>query len=127
MIIVEMQRDDQAFAEQIAEKAEMATMAVAPKSFSSELNDIIQVGIQLASYAIPAVALIIVEMIKSKKQLKIKISNDSFEAEGREQEVLALAAEYVRQKKEDEAVKTVMKLLEAETPKLAETSDGKQQ
>ena len=43
MIIVEMQRDDQAYAEQIAEKAEMATMAVAPKSFSSELNDIIQV------------------------------------------------------------------------------------
>lgn len=127
MIIIEMPRDDQSYAEQIAEKAEMATMAVAPKSFSSELNDIIQVGIQLASYAIPAVALIIVEMIKSKKQLKIKISNDSFEAEGREQEVLGLAAEYVWQKKEDEAVKTVMKLFEADTPKPAETSDGKQQ
>ena len=127
MIIIEMPRDAQAYAEQIAEKAEMATMAVAPKSFSSELNDIIQVGIQLASYAIPAVALILVEMIKTKKNLKIKISNDSFEAEGREEEVLALAAEYVRQKKEEEAVKTVIKLLELDTVEPKEIGDGEQQ
>lgn len=127
MIIIEMPRDEQTYAEQIAEKAEMATMAVAPKSFSSELNDIIQVGIQLASYAIPAVVLILVEMIKTKKNLKIKISNDSFEAEGREEEVLALAAEYVRQKKEEEAVKTVIKLLELDAAEPKEIGDGKQQ
>ena len=90
-------------------------------------NDIIQVGIQLASYAIPAVALILVEMIKTKKNLKIKISNDSFEAEGREEEVLALAAEYVRQKKEEEAVKTVIKLLELDTAEPKEIGDGEQQ
>lgn len=126
MIIIEMLGDDRSYADRIVAEAEMATMAVAPKSFSSELNDIIQVGIQLASYAIPAVALILVEMIKTKRNLKIKISKDSFEAEGREEAVLALAAEFVREKKEDEAVKTVSKLLAMDSEKPMEIDDGKQ-
>lgn len=126
MIIIEMLGDDRFYADRIVAEAEMATMAVAPKSFSSELNDIIQVGIQLASYAIPAVALILVEMIKTKRNLKIKISKDSFEADGREEAVLALAAEFVREKKEDEAVKTVSKLLAMDSEKPTEIDDGKQ-
>lgn len=125
MIIIEMLGDDRSYADRIVAEAEMATMAVAPKSFSSELSDIIQVGIQLASYAIPAVALILVEMIKNKRNLKIKISKDSFEADGREEAVLALAAEFVREKKEDEAVKTISKLLAMDSQKPTEIDDGK--
>lgn len=125
MIIIEMLGDDRSYADRIVAEAEMATMAVAPKSFSSELSDIIQVGIQLASYAIPAVALILVEMIKNKRNLKIKISKDSFEADGREEAVLALAAEFVREKKEDEAVKTISKLLAMDSEKPTEIDDGK--
>lgn len=125
MIIIEMLGDDRSYADRIVAEAEMATMAVAPKSFSSELSDIIQVGIQLASYAIPAVALILVEMIKNKRNLKIKISKDSFEADGREEAVLALAAEFVREKKEDETVKTISKLLAMDSEKPTEIDDGK--
>ena len=126
MIIIEMLGDDRLYADRIVAEAEMATMAVAPKSFSSELNDIIQVGIQLASYAIPAVALILVELIKNKRNLKVKISKNSLEADGREEAVLALAAEFVREKKEDEAVKTVSKLLAMDSEKHTEIDDGKQ-
>ncbi len=126
MIIIEMLGDDRLYADRIVAEAEMATMAVAPKSFSSELNDIIQVGIQLASYAIPAVALILVELIKNKRNLKVKISKNSLEADGREEAVLALAAEFVREKKEDEAVKTVSKLLAMDSEKPTEIDDGKQ-
>ena len=126
MIIIEMLGDDRLYADRIVAEAEMATMAVAPKSFSSELNDIIQVGIQLASYAIPAVALILVELIKNKRNLKVKISKNSLEADGREEAVLALAAEFVREKKEDEAVKTVSKLLAMDSGKPTEIDDGKQ-
>lgn len=125
MIIIEMLGDVRSYADRIVAEAEMATMAVAPKSFSSELSDIIQVGIQLASYAIPAVALILVEMIKNKRNLKIKISKDSFEADGREEAVLALAAEFIREKKEDEAVKTISKLLAMDSEKPTEIDDGK--
>lgn len=126
MIIIEMLGDDRLYADRIVAEAEMATMAVAPKSFSSELNDIIQVGIQLASYAIPAVALILVELIKNKRNLKVKISKNSLEADGREEAVLALAAEFVREKKEDKAVKTVSKLLAMDSEKPTEIDDGKQ-
>ena len=126
MIIIEMLGDDRLYADRIVAEAEMATMAVAPKSFGSELNDIIQVGIQLASYAIPAVALILVELIKNKRNLKVKISKNSLEADGREEAVLALAAEFVREKKEDEAVKTVSKLLAMDSEKPTEIDDGKQ-
>ena len=112
MIIVELSSNDMEYAKRIADEAEMSTIVVSPRSFSSEINEIIQVGVQLASYAIPAVALIIVEALKNKKRIKIKITNSSFEAEGREQEVLALARLYIEQNKEKEASKIVEELLQ---------------
>lgn len=112
MIIFELSKDDVEFADKIANEAEMSTIIVEPKSFSSEINDIIQIGVQLAPYAIPAVALILVEMIKNSKKIKIKISDNSFEAEGREKEVLELAKQYVKLNQDEKAKSVLQEVLQ---------------
>lgn len=112
MIIFELSKEDMNYADKISELADMSTTIVVPKSFSSNLNDVIQIAVELSPYVISAVSLIIIEMIKSSKKLKIKIGKDSIEAEGfSEEKMLELAEKYIKQQKEDQAKEVLNKLL----------------
>ena len=102
---------DIAYAERIGELAEMSIMIDAPRSFSSDLNTILQLGVTLAPYAISAVSMIIIELIKNKKKIKIKVTDDSIEIEGNEEKALEVVRELLKQKKEDQAQKTLNDLL----------------
>ena len=102
---------DIAYAERIGEQAEMSIMIDAPRSFSSDLNTILQLGVTLAPYAISAVSLIISELIKNKKKIKIKVTDDSIEIEGDEDKALDVVRELIKQKKEDQAQKILNDLL----------------
>ena len=111
MVIFEFDKADVAYAERIGELAEMSIMIDAPRSFSSDLNTILQMGVTLAPYAISAVSLIIIELIKNKKKIKIKVTDDSIEIEGNEEKALEVVRELLKQKKEDQAQKTLNDLL----------------
>ncbi len=112
MIIIELQKNEIEYAEKIADLAEMSSIVVAPKSFSSELNDVIQVVLQLSSYIIPALSLIIIELIKKGKKVKIKISKNDLEAEGiSEETALKLIENYVMKSQDDKALEDLKKLL----------------
>lgn len=111
MIIFEFDKADMTYAERISELAEMSIMIDDPRSFSSDLNTVLQVGITLAPYAISAVSLIIIEMIKNRKKFKIKITDDGIELEGEEEKVLQVAKELIELKKEGQAQKFLNDLL----------------
>lgn len=82
-----------------------------PKSFSSELNTVVQIGVELAPYAISGVTLIIIELIKNRKKIKIKVSDNGFEVEGDEEKALKIAKELIEQKQEEKAQKVLSDLL----------------
>lgn len=75
MIVFEFEKEDIGYAERISDLAEMSLLIEDPKSFSSDLNTVIQIGVELAPYAITGITLIIVELIKFSKSncFKIKV------------------------------------------------------
>ena len=112
MIIIELQKDEILYAEKIANLSEMSSIVVEPKSFSSELNDIIQVAVQLSSYIIPAISLIIIELIKKAKKVKIKISKTDLEAEGiSEETALKLIENHIKKSEDEKALEALQNLL----------------
>ena len=111
MIIFELDKEDINYAEKISDLAEISLMIEDPKSFSSDLNTIIQIGVELAPYAITAVSLIVVELIKNKKRIKIIVSDNGFTVEGEEEKAIEIAKELISQKKEEEANKVLQNLL----------------
>ena len=118
MIILEFSKEDINYADRIADLAEISTVIVAPKSFSSELNDMIQVGIRLAPCIIPAVSLILVEMLKQSKKIKIKITDTELETEGlSERDSVKLAEQYILKQQEQKAVEIFSKLLKQDMEK----------
>jgi lactam utilization protein B len=50
-------------------------------------------------------------MIKNKKKIKIKVTDDSIEIEGDEDKALDVVRELIKQKKEDQAQKILNDLL----------------
>ena len=88
MIIFEFDKEDLKYAEKISDLAEMSLTIEEPKSFSSDLNTVIQIGVELAPYAITAVSLIIIELIKNQKKIKIKVADDGITVEGEEEKAL---------------------------------------
>ena len=52
MIVFEFDKEDIGYAERISDLAEMSLLIEDPKSFSSDLNTVIQIGVELAPYAI---------------------------------------------------------------------------
>ncbi len=111
MIIFEFDKEDINYAERISDLAEMSLLIEDPKSFSSDLNTVIQIGVELAPYAITGITLIIVELIKNRKKIKIKVSDDGITVEGEEEKTLEIAKELIAQKKEEEAKKVLHDLL----------------
>ena len=100
MIVFEFDKEDIGYAERISDLAEMSLLIEDPKSFSSDLNTVIQIGVELAPYAITGITLIIVELIKNRKTV-----------EGEEEKALEIAKELIAQKKEEEAKKVLHDLL----------------
>ncbi len=114
MIIFEIDKEDLDYANRISELAEMSIIIDEPRSFSSELNSIIQIGITLAPYAISGVSLIIIELIKNKKNIKIKVTDDGFEVEGEEEKTIEIARELINLKQEEKAQELLNQLLSEE-------------
>ena len=111
MIIFEMEKEDIKYVDRIGELADMCIVIDNPKSFSSELNTVVQIGVELAPYAISGVTLIIIELIKNRKTIKIKVSANGFEVEGDEEKALKIAKELIEQKQEEKAQKVLSDLL----------------
>lgn len=111
MIVFEFDKDDIDYAERISDLAEVSLIIEEPKSFSSDLNTIIQIGVELAPYAITGVTLIVVELIKNRKKIKIRVSDNDITVEGEEEKALEIAKDLIAQKKEDEAQKILHDLL----------------
>lgn len=103
MIIFELAKEDMEYADRISELAELSIVIEEPKSFNSDLNTVIQIGVTLAPYAITSVTLIIIELIKNRKRLKIKITDDSIEADGNQEAVLEVAKELINQRQDEKA------------------------
>ncbi len=114
MIIFELDKEDVEYADRISELADMSIVIDSPKSFSSDLNTVIQIGATLAPYAISGVTLIIIELIKNRRKIKIKVSDNSFEIEGEQEKVLEVAKELIEQKQEEKARKLLSDLLSGE-------------
>lgn len=113
MIIFEFDKADMNYAEQISKLAEVSITIPEQKSFSSDLNTVIQIGVELAKISIPAVAVILVEMIKNSKKIKIKVSDNILETEGlSEENSLELAKKFIEQKQDGKAKELLSKLLE---------------
>ena len=106
MIVFEFDKEDIGYAERISDLAEMSLLIEDPKSFSSDLNTVIQIGVELAPYAITGITLII-----NRKKIKIKVSDDGITVEGEEEKALEIAKELIAQKKEEEAKKVLHDLL----------------
>lgn len=117
MIIFELNKEDSEYAERISQLSEMSIVVEDPKSFCSDLNTVIQIGVSLAPYAISAVTLIIIELIKNKKKIKIKVSNEGFEIEGDEEKVIEIAQKLINEKQEEKAQEVLQKLLEGNLSK----------
>lgn len=111
MIIFELDKEDVAYAERISELADMSIIIDNPKSFSNDLNTVIQIGVELAPYVISGVTLIIIELIKNRKNIKIKYSDSGFEVEGEQEETLEVAKKLIEQQQEDKAKKILNDLL----------------
>lgn len=73
MITIELAREEREYAEKMIEVSELSTGIIEMKSFDGWLNDAIQVGIALSPTVVPALALIISEMIKKNKRVNIKV------------------------------------------------------
>lgn len=116
MIIIELDKKDSSIAEQICDLAEEAVIVEEPRSFSSDLNMYIQVGITLIPSAISAVVLIVTEIIRNKKHIRLKI--DGFEIEGvSEEKSLRLAEEYLKAKQDEKAKEELIKLFSVDARK----------
>lgn len=111
MVIFELDKEDMEYAERISDLAEMSIIIDEPRSFSSELNTVIQLGITLAPYAISGVTLIIIELIKNRKRIKIKVTDDGFEIEGEEETALQMAKELISLNQDAKAEKILHDLL----------------
>jgi len=105
MIIFELDKEDMEYADRISDLAEMSIVIEDPKSFSSDLNTAIQVGVTLAPYAISGVTLIIIELIKNKKKIKVKVTNDGFEVEGEQEKALEVATKLIELRQDEKAQK----------------------
>ena len=107
MIIFEIEKEDEEYADRISRLADMSIVIDNPKSFSSELNTVIQIGVELAPYAISGVELIIIELIKKRKEFKMKYTDGDFgfDLEGEEEIVLKKAEELIDQHQEEKAKK----------------------
>ena len=107
MIIFEIEKEDEEYADRISRLADMSIVIDNPKSFSSELNTVIQIGVELAPYAISGVVLIIIELIKKRKEFKMKYTDGDFgfDFEGEEEIVLKKAEELIDQHQEEKAKK----------------------
>lgn len=114
MIILELDKEDIEYVDRISELADMSIVIDNPKSFSSELNTVIQIGVTLAPYAISGVTMIVIELIKNRKKIKIKVADDGFEIEGDEEKVLEVAKRLIEQKQEEKAQKILSELLSEE-------------
>lgn len=115
MVIFELDKEDIEYAERISDLAEASIIIDDPKSFSSDLNTIIQLGVTLAPYAISGVTLIIIELIKNRKKIKIIVTDNGFEVEGEEQKALEVAKELINQRKEEQAQKIINDFLLGKT------------
>lgn len=111
MIIFELDKEDIEYAERISDLADMSIIIDESKSFSSELNSVIQLGVTLAPYAITGVTLIIIELIKNRKKIKIKVTDNSFEIEGEEETALQMAKELIDLNQDVKAKKIITDLL----------------
>lgn len=111
MVIFELDKEDIEYAARISDLAEMSIIIDEPRSFSSELNTVIQLGITLAPYAISGVTLIIIELIKNRKRIKIKVTDDGFEIEGGEEKALQMAKELISLNQDAKAEKILGDLL----------------
>ncbi len=111
MIIFEMEKEDVKYADSICKLADMCIVVDNPKSFSSNLDTVIQIGVELAPYAISGVTLIIIELIKNRKKIKIKVSDSGFEIEGDEEKTLEVARKLIEQQQEEKAKKVINDLL----------------
>jgi len=111
MIIFEMEKEDVKYADRICGLANMSIVIDDPKSFSSDLSTVIQLGVELAPYAISGVTLIIIELIKNRKKIKIKVTDGGFEVEGGEDKVLEVVGQLIEQKQEEKAKKILNNLL----------------
>lgn len=111
MIIFEMEKEDVKYADRICELANMSIVIDDAKSFSSDLSTVIQLGVELAPYAISGVTLIIIELIKNRKKIKIKVTDGGFEVEGGEDKVLEVVGQLIEQKQEEKAKKILNDLL----------------
>lgn len=107
MIIFEIEKEDEEYADRISRLADMSIVIDNPKSFNSELNTVIQIGVELAPYAISGVVLIIIELIKKRKEFKMKYTDGDFgfDLEGEEEIVLKKAEELIDQHQEEKAKK----------------------
>lgn len=84
-----------AYAEQLQSYAEMSAIIKAPKSFSSEELNLLQIGATIAAPAIAAVASILVEMWKSRKGYSITIGPETFSCSGfSKEETMELIEKY---------------------------------
>lgn len=111
MIIIELDKKDIDYAERICDLADTSIVIEEPRSFSSELNTVIQIGINLAPYAITGVTLIIIELIKNRKRIRIKVTDEGFEVDGEEEMALQMAKELISQRQEAEAQKVLNNLM----------------
>lgn len=114
MIIFELDKEDMEYVDRISELAEMSIVIENPKSFSSDLNTVIQIGVTLAPYAISGVTLIVIELIKNRKKIKIKVSDEGFEVEGEQEKALEVARKLIEQQQEKKAQKLINDLLSGE-------------
>lgn len=112
MVIIELDKEDVEYAERISDLADMSIVIDEPRSFSSELNSVLQLGITLAPYVIPAVALIIIELIKNKREVRIIVTDDRVEIDGVEEEkALQMAKELISLREDAKAQKIISDLL----------------
>ncbi len=110
MIIIELDKQDLEAAEKISELSEESIIVEEPNSFSSDLNTFVQIGITLAPSAISAIVIILTELIRNRKHVRVKI--DDLEVEGfSEDKTLELVEKYLREKRDEKAKEELTKLL----------------
>ena len=114
MIIFNFSCEDMAYAAQLQSYAEMSAIIKAPKSFSSEELNLLQIGATIAAPSIAAVAGILIEMWKSRKGYSITIGPETFSCSGfSKEETLSLLEKYAPQslkseQSEEEQLKTAL-------------------
>lgn len=112
MVVIELDKDNKDYARKICDLAEESIIVDEPTSFSSNLNTLVQIGVTLAPTAISAVVLIVMELIRNKKHIRIKV--DDFEVEGlSEAKTLKLVEQYLKEKRDEKAKEELTKLLSA--------------